>query len=747
MKFYFLLLFVPFIFSATLAQQFTNWQNYTNMKVANDLVMTDSEIWAATSGGGFVYFFENKLFSTLHKSDGLKGISLTSVTTDQQGKIWFGSAHGVIDIYNPNNNSFNVILDIFNSNQTNKAINELVVEGDTLIISSDFGVSLVDINSFIFLDTFLKFGNFPSNTKVNSTFKSVLFYVCTNQGIAIQKENAINLSAPESWNVYSSQEGLPSDKTNKASIFNGSLIVGTDEGFARLADSLWVTFIPELNGENIVDFIVNDDSIFIITESKLFLYSNNQLNEVFSSSEIFVKLSYKKNLGIAIATNGGVIYLALDYNSTLLLPNSPPANQFPSMSVDSFNQLWSASGKDNAGAGYYVFDGENWNNFDITNEPSLPSNNVWSTYVSPNGKVYLGTWGSGFVEIENDSLTTYNKENSGMQGIPENTNFLVITGFDNDSRNNLWVLNFWAADRNTLSLKTPEGSWYHFTIPAAQNRILQGHDNLAVDQYDTKWFSSFDAAKAGLYYFNENKTFEDPTDDRSEYISTADGLNTNDIRAIVIDKRGDVWIGTSLGVNVITNTIAIPSSSNPPLVLSNVFTLRQQSVNAMVVDPLNQKWVGTNEGLLLVNSDGSRLIATFTSQNSALLSDRIRSLAIDENAGILYVGTDNGLTSFETPYIKPLENFDKLFVYPNPFIVKDKSKLLTIDGLIRDTDIKILNVNGNLISEFSSPGGRTAYWDGTDLQGNLVNSGVYVIVAFDPEGNSVTTGKVAVLRE
>jgi len=334
-----------------------------------------------------------------------------------------------------------------------------------------------------------------------------------------------------------------------------------------------------------------------------------------------------------------------------------------------------------------------------------------------------------------------------MEGIPINTDFLVITGFDNDSRNNLWVLNFYAADRNTLSMKTPEDNWYHFTIPAALNRILQGHENLVVDQYNTKWFSSFDASRAGLYYFNENNTYENTSDDRSEYISTANGLNTNDIRAIVVDKRGDIWIGTSLGVNVLTNTSTIPSSTNPPLGLSNVFTLRQQSINAMIVDPLNQKWVGTNEGLLLVNSDGSRLIATFTTKNSPILSDQIRSLAIDENAGIIYVGTDNGLTSFETPYIKPLEEFDELFVYPNPFIIKDKTKLLTIDGLIRDTDIKVLNLNGSLVTEFSSPGGRTAFWDGTNLEGELVNSGIYIIVAFDIEGNNVTTSKVAVLRE
>ena len=178
-----------------------------------------------------------------------------------------------------------------------------------------------------------------------------------------------------------------------------------------------------------------------------------------------------------------------------------------------------------------------------------------------------------------------------------------------------------------------------------------------------------------------------------------------------------------------------------------MFVLRQQSVNAIAVDPLNQKWVGTNEGLLLVNSDGSRLLASFTAQNSALLSNQIRSIAIDADKGIVYVGTDEGLTSFETPYIKPVESYEELFIYPNPFYVNSGTNLLTIDGLVQDTDIKILSISGALIAEFSSPGGRTAYWDGKDDSGDFVSTGVYIIVAYDSEGNDVITGKVAVLRE
>ena len=200
-------------------------------------------------------------------------------------------------------------------------------------------------------------------------------------------------------------------------------------------------------------------------------------------------------------------------------------------------------------------------------------------------------------------------------------------------------------------------------------------------------------------------------------------------------------------MNIISNVNAVLTSSNPQLKITNSFSVRQQTVNALAVDPLNQKWLGTNQGLFLLSTDGTQLISTLDSKNSPLLSDIIESIAIDEKSGKVYVGTANGLTAFDTPSILPVENFSGLNIYPNPLVISDGSKLVTIDGLIRNTDIKIVTVAGKLVREFTSPGGRTAFWDGRDNDGNLVNSGVYIIIAFDQEGNSVETGKIAVLRE
>ncbi len=727
-------------------QQFTSWKNYTDMKEVRDVHAFSNGVWTATGGGAFLYSGSSSSFTTLNKAEGLQGIILTTVTADKSGKVWFGSANGTIDIFNPNDNSFRVILDIFNSDHINKSINDLILSGDTIIVSSDFGVSLIDTDNLLFFDTFFKFGDFPTNTKVNSTLITDLIYICTEEGVAIQKQNAVNLSAPESWNVYREASGLPSNKTLKAGKFLLDIIVSTDNGFAKLSDTTWVPFLPQFNGKIISDFVITGDSLLILAENKVYLYNSNQLTELYISLNESYSLSYNSIFGITIASLKGVVHLDGSLTESLLVPNGPAANQFPSISVSEDGIFWSASGKDNLGVGFYKFDKTTWTNYNRINTTVLPTNDFYYTYTAPDNTAFLGTWGKGFVTVKDDVIKVFNRQNTGIQGIPSNPDFIVITGFGTDSKNNKWILNFAPSNRKSLSMITPDSAWYHFVNPAEPSINLSSIYNLAIDPYDTKFYSVDYSSSKGLFYFNENKTYDDPSDDRSGFISTADGIN-GDISEVVVDRRGDVWIGTNSGVNVLTNTSAIPSSNDPSLRLSSVFSLREQSINVIAVDPLNQKWIGTNEGLLLVNSDGSRLLATLYASNSALLSDKIQSISIDENAGIVYVGTEEGLTSFETPFIKPQESFDKLFVFPNPFIIKDNSKLLTIDGLIRDTDIKILTVTGNLVAEFSSPGGRTAYWDGTDDNGKLVSSGIYLVVAFDRDGNNIITGKVALIRE
>ena len=737
------ILFAYLFNSIIFPQSLGRWQTYTEMKDVGAVQATANGFWAASTGGAFFYNKDDKSYITLRKSNGLNGIQLTSTTIDNNGNVWFGSREGIIDIYNPESNSIQSLLDIYNSNKNPKQINELVTVGDTIIASTDFGITLIDPEKLILYDTYFRFGTFPSNIRVNSTLKSGKIYAATDYGVAIQKEGATNLSAPESWSVYQTADGLPSDKVEKIIRFNNSIIAATDSGLSTFDGTKWNPFLPQFNNTTIIDLLVTNDTLFIVNINTVYAYAHGNLTTYLSTSTELTKASYSSSMGLLAASSvTGVIE---GRNNTALYPNGPEANQFLGIDIDNSGNLWCASGTDVSGIGFYKYDGHHWTNYNETNTPQIQTN-TYFTVKSFGNDVLFGSWGQGFLSINNNNYKVYNVYNTEMKGIQKSPTFLVITDFEKDSKGNLWILNYGASDGKVLSMVTPDSTWYYFSIPVFYGQYVQQNMGMAIDQYDTKWFYSQDGNKPGLFYFNENGTYTDSKDDISGYINSSNGLNDNAVNSILVDKRGDIWIGTGLGVNIISNNGSV-LSSKPALSITSVFTLRQQTINCMAVDPINQKWIGTNQGLLLVNSDGTSLIASYDSKNSPLPSDIIRSITIDDNNGIVYVGTDAAITSFKTAAIKPQDSFTNLFVYPSPFILNGGNNQLTISGLVVDSDIKILTITGKLVSEFTSPGGNVAFWDGKDMYGNYVSSGIYLVVAFDKEGNNAVAGKIAVIRK
>ncbi len=739
-------LFSILLASGISAQQYSDWKNYSDLKNVNAFALADNKIWAATSGGVFSYNLSLQDYLILSKTDGLNGESITAVESDSYGKIWFGSADGKINVYDPSTKNIKTVLDIFNSDKSNKRINELSVKGDTIFAATDFGISLINSENFFFYDTYFKFGTLTSNIKVNSIFFDGRIYSCTESGLAISKANAVNLSAPESWDVYQTANGLISNNIFKVFSFNDTLIAATDKGFSAFNGISWQPFLPAYNNQSISDVTIEGNSLVVLSQNIIRSYTNGNLTEIFSSPVPLKKLSSHDQFGYFAASINGILNVT-EQGHEFFVPNCPAANRFRDIIVDQEGVLFCASGKDNGGIGIMQLKNNLWSSYNVASNPELQTNDYYSAYSAPDNTKYFGNWGRGFARLKDGVITSFNASNTDLVGIPEDPEFVVITSIKADSKNNIWALNYWSAERQSLSMLQPNDTWHHFVVPAEQGRTLQLKFSLVIDAYNTKWYICQDQQKVGLFYFNENGTYSETGDDKSGFLTTANGLNNNSILSLAVDRRGDLWVGTVSGMNILTNTQAALTQSNSQFRISSSFLLRQQSINAIVVDPLNQKWVGTNQGLLLVNADGTRLIAAFDSRNSSLLSDQIVSLTMDENSGTIYAATAEGLTSFKTISIKPAESFSELFVYPSPYILNADNTILTIDGLIRDCDIKILSISGKLIRKFVTPGGRVANWDGRDDFGNFVSSGVYLIVAYDKEGNSVSTTKVAVLRE
>jgi len=136
----------------------------------------------------------------------------------------------------------------------------------------------------------------------------------------------------------------------------------------------------------------------------------------------------------------------------------------------------------------------------------------------------------------------------------------------------------------------------------------------------------------------------------------------------------------------------------------------------------------------------------FTTENSPLLSNSIESIAINPNTGEVFIGTSKGLVSYQSDAIEPKSSFKKedVYAFPNP-VKPDYTGVVTVTGLVQDTDVKITNVSGKLIYAGTSVGGQFT-WDGKNQQGRRVPSGVYFVLAADADGKEGIATKILFIK-
>jgi hypothetical protein len=322
--------------------------------------------------------------------------------------------------------------------------------------------------------------------------------------------------------------------------------------------------------------------------------------------------------------------------------------------------------------------------------------------------------------------------------------FVVVGSIGTDPDGTEWFVNRTAINGNHLAGLVSDSVFSYMTNGVTPGQGL--FTSMVVDENGSKWLANaepFNKPATGLYYANENLLISGTSLSGGWGLFTiADGLPNNTVLSLATDLDGNVCVGTDLGLMIISDPL-FPKQRH-----STSFPLREQSIQALAVDALNNKWVGTKEGVFVMNSDATQILQQYTTISTAgrLVDNDIRALAIDERHGIVYIGTEKGLSGLSIEAILPVRSSTKLAIGPNPFNVPSMTRLV-IGNLVAESSIKILKVDGSLVSEFKAQGGGRAFWNGRDKKGNFVGSGVYFVVAFAENGDQIATGKVAVIRK
>ena len=122
-------------------------------------------------------------------------------------------------------------------------------------------------------------------------------------------------------------------------------------------------------------------------------------------------------------------------------------------------------------------------------------------------------------------------------------------------------------------------------------------------------------------------------------------------------------------------------------------------------------------------------------------SNSVHSVACSKVSNAVYFGAEGILYRYNSTSAPAASDYSNVVAYPNP-VRPDFSGWITIKGLMDNSLVKIADAAGNVVYQTTSEGGM-AVWDGCNLSGERVRTGVYYIFASQSGEEQSTTGSVA----
>lgn len=323
---------------------------------------------------------------------------------------------------------------------------------------------------------------------------------------------------------------------------------------------------------------------------------------------------------------------------------------------------------------------------------------------------------------------------------------------------------FWLSDDRKASVNAasfrPWKKWVVEGVSPAQGDIvypLRHRDNQNIVLYASNTYGG------PVMIFDHKGTLDTEADDdrvRITHPVNQDGtsIELERIGCFFEDpETGLVWVGATNGLftfdpkKIFTN----PNSVNNVKVSRDDGTdladylFNGSYVTDIIADPQGRKWFALNGGgIVCTSSDGRKLLLELTSENSPLPSDVVYSLCWNPSSNSLMVSTSAGLAEyFPSGESSSSDGLSSVRAYPNP-VRPDYFGYVTIDGLLDNSLVKIMDTHGNLVKEFDLASGGEVKWDVTNLSHKRVQTGVYYILCSSgPSGESFSNvGKILVVN-
>lgn len=760
MKFRFLILLIT---SVVFSQPNQMWKGYFSYKEIVDVASGTNTIFAATENS---LFYKNLVSGDVIQMNSISGFKPEEITCIYHSVDFnvtlAGNSNGLLLISKGNGDVVNKvdIIEEVPVPPNQKRINHFYEFNGKVYLATDYGISVFNLQTLEFDSTYF-IGPSGEEIRVLQTtvYNDEIYAVTATNGIRKANINNPFLYDFNQWQTFDngSWTGIVT--------FNSQLLAQNSN--ARTYRYNGTSFVEILNTiQSAVKFKATNTHLVITTPNHVFalntsLTQDAHITNIPDYNVVFSAATTVDNNLYLGTEKDGVFSASFSNLSSFenITPNGPERNYIFRIK-SSPNKLWAVYGAYTLPYNLIV------NDYGIS---YFQGNGGWSTYplqdllgaryfsdigVNPNNpnEVFFSSYYSGVLKLEGeDNFTLYNHTNTGNNGfeqIPANSTTNIYDGSIRtnsptfDSEGNMWVTSAWVTKGLKVLRTNDQWQSYDFANVLEQATVAR-FAPIAIDKNGTKWLPT---RNDGLLAFN------DKLNNKSIVIDDSSGLPSTIVQSVAIDNNSQVWIGTMQGLRIISSANRFISENE--LTTTNIVIQEgdlaqelfyQQPIVDIEVDGANRKWVSIADGgVFLVSPNGQQTIYKFDKKNSPLPSNNVLDIEINGLTGEVYFATDKGLVSFLGVSTKPSNDLSEVYVYPNP-VRPQYIGTVKVSGLMDKCNVKITDIEGNLVYETTSAGG-TIEWDGTAFGKHKVASGVYMVFVATEDGVETTVKKIMVIR-
>ncbi|MDG1871431.1 MAG: two-component regulator propeller domain-containing protein [Flavobacterium sp.] len=593
-------------------------------------------------------------------NEGISKRAVSCITQDQYGYMWIGT-YGA-GLYKYNGLSYTIFESNWQQEESlisNMVYSTFIDKYNTLWVGTDQGICFYnrELNKFEKLELRVLSSK---KDKIDIAVKSIIQdnynnLIVGTYGKGIFKVNLKTKIVSFIKSDVSTYTNYQVNCFKKAK--DGTIYLGTSFGLKSLqANGNYIKTVKDNTGKTLVD--QNIESILIDSKQNIWLGTfYNGLIKVTREKAGFSSQSFpitKKRVMALLQTESNTIFCATENDGILLVDsegkilkqyinnkndnNSLKSNSVWSLFADKEKRIW---------LGYYnqgvdVFD-KLYSKFNAiepskyNNESSLQAKSVTSIVKNKEGKFWISLEGGG-VDLY-DPLTSLSKHINS-----KNASFLTGLKSDDvqtvfiDSKENVW-LGSW--NGGIYFLKKGSKNFVNYntnnTVGITSNRMM----SFSEDSKGIIWIGTY---LRGLHYYvpSENKFYHCGS---TSFASNE--LVNGDVRKVMVDSKDRVWVGSTLGLFLITHdknfNFSIKALKNQ--MMKDKKMQKNQSVLSLYESRNKTIWIGTDgAGLFSYNPISGKFDHYYDFKG--LLEKSIAAI-VEDNTGAIWVSGKAGITKLD----------------------------------------------------------------------------------------------------